>query len=698
MSLKDLEIKKCYRTLHESIVKNFYVPTLKESISYKRGVAYFTSSGLSEIADGISGLVRNNGKIQLIVSPDLSQEDIKAIRQGYENRESIIKKALIKEFKDPENDYQKNRLNYLANLIEKKFLDVKVVITNNGGIYHEKVGIISDSEGNKITFSGSMNDSKNAYNNNYERVDVFTNWENEEDRVKENEEHFDLAWNNQEPGLTTYEFKDVTDEFIKKYKRSDINTKTFIDPMEEKFLMEREHTFFKIPNDPNRQLRDYQNEAISKWLDNNGRGIFNMATGTGKTFTALCSLAKLSEKLNENLAVIIVAPYKHLVEQWVEDIKEFNVNPIIAYSVHDWRDFLFNKIEGYNLGVLNNFCVITTNATFISDEFQKQICRIKKDFCLIVDEAHNIGAENSRNFLLQKAKYRLALSATIERYGDEEGTQAIRDYFGDICIDFSLEDAIRIGALVHYKYYPILVHLSSDELEKYIELTRRIALEYSRTPKDEHSVNMLLIKRAKIIAGCREKVDRIIEELSKFKNEKNIIVYCGATKYNYEDIDDYSDIRQIEEITRRISVELDMHVRKFTSEETTVQRQEIKQMFIDGDLQVITAIRCLDEGVNIPAIKKAFILASSTNPKEYIQRRGRVLRTHQNKKFAEIYDFITLPRKLNLVQFITPNQKQQDLDMIANEFKRMIEFANSADNPFEINNIMEQIRAIYNAN
>lgn len=702
MSLKDVEIKKEYRSLIDNVAKEFYVPLLKEAISYKRAVGFFSSSVLVEISKGILGLVRNGGKIQLIVSPYLSQEDVDAIQNGYSRRE-VLKNATVRALKEPKNAFQAERLNLLANLIADGYLDIRIALTENGskiGMYHEKMGIIEDSEGNKVAFSGSMNESANALLANYETIDVYTSWSNDFDRVVSKERSFNAIWTNNELNVKTIDFEDVNEEFMSKYKRKpvDYEKQSFVD--ETTNHADDNAQFFKVPKWVD--FYDYQKDAIDAWIKNSCCGIYDMATGAGKTYTALGSITKLSQLLNEELAVVIVAPYQHLVEQWVEDINNFNVQPIVAYSYpgQKWRQYFTDAVNAYNLGVKKNFCVIATNATFASDDFQEILLKFKKNFCFVVDEAHNVGAKQLSEKLPKKARYRLALSATIERFRDEKGTETLKRYFGKTCISFSLKEAIQKGFLTSYYYHPVITYLDADELEEYNEITRKIikcgGASQENIEKNPH-IEYLLIKRARIVAGCRNKIDKLIEIIAPYKDDNYILVYCGATKYDNDKIKDDEDIRQIDEVNLRLYNELGMKVHRFTSSEDKSEREEIKQMFATGsELQVITAIKCLDEGVNIPAIKKAFILASSTNPKEYIQRRGRVLRKAEGKEYAEIFDFITLPRPLDKVQFCSPKEKEYDLTLVRKEFQRLLDFAETARNQFEVDSLRDEILRKYN--
>jgi len=704
MSLQDIEIKKEYRSRLDNVARDFYIPLLKEAVSYKRSVGFFSSSILVEISKGIIGLINNGGKIQLIASPRLSDEDVTAIRKGYQQRNEVIQNALLRQLKEPENKYQADRLNFLANLIADGYLDIKIALTEDGseiGMYHEKMGIIEDAEGNKVAFSGSNNETANALLANYETVDVYTSWSVDLDRVQSKEASFQAIWHGYEPSIRTIEFEDLSEAIIQKYKKAPVEYES-VDYSDDAIpQIEKEYSFFKVPT--GFEFYDYQKDAINNWIKRSCCGIYDMATGAGKTYTALGSITELSQMLDENLAVIIVAPYQHLVEQWVEDIVKFNVKPIIAYSYpgQKWRTQFDDAVKAYNVGAIKHFCIIATNATFSLDDFQNILSKFKKNFCFVVDEAHNFGAKKLSNLLPRKARYRLALSATIERHRDEEGTAALKSYFGPTpCIQFTLKDAIRKKFLTPYYYYPIITYLNDEELEEYNDLTRKIikcgGASKENLERNPH-VELLLIKRARIVAGCHDKVERLVETIAPFKDDNYILVYCGATKYDHEGLDDDSQIKQIDEVNYRLYHELGMKVRKFTSSENREEREEIRRDFASGDkLQVITAIKCLDEGVNIPAIKKAFILASSTNPKEYIQRRGRVLRKAEGKTHAEIYDFITLPRPLSDVKFCSPQELEYDLTLVRKEFERMMDFADTSNNPFAIDSIKEEIQTTYN--
>ena len=722
MGLKDHKVKSEYRSLIDNVVQDFYIPLLKEAVLYRRAVGFFSSSSLVEISKGIAQMASEGGKIQIVASPYLSDEDIEAIKKGYEDRNHIIEKALLSQIaEEPSDYYSMERLNLLASLIADGVMDIQIAYTEDKsgiGMYHEKMGIIEDSHGDKIAFSGSNNESRTAMSINYETMDVFRSWgdENETERVRLKENAFYSIWHDTEPNIKVLQFPNITDALIEKYKRKapnfDIDNTQFAKRILAYATMINEGRASnqpmgaRVPSDI--ELREYQKEAISVWVGENYHGIFDMATGTGKTLTGLGAISKLSEDLDDVLAVIIVCPYQHLVEQWVEDIVRFNIKPIIGYSSSpqkDWKKRLAKAVRDQKLRRDKSFfCFVCTNATFSSSVVQDEINKIQSPVLLVVDEAHNFGARTYARLLDDRFTYRLALSATLDRHRDDEGTALLYDFFGKKCIEYSLERAIDEDKLTPYKYHPIIVYLNDDELEKYEQKSYEMSKCLIKGKDGKYKLNrrgeILAMERARIVAGASQKLDALREQIEPYTKDNNILVYCGATNVIDEKSDysttDESDIRQIEAVTRILGNEFHMEVAKFTSEENMETRATIKEQFQKGDrLQAIVAIKCLDEGVNIPGIRTAFILASTTNPKEYIQRRGRVLRKAKNKPYAEIYDFVTLPRELDAVSGLTMEQAQRDLSLVKNELARVKEFGRLSMNSMEANDLIWDIQEAY---
>lgn len=717
MSFQELDIKKEYRSLLDSVAKDFYIPLLSRAVKYQRAVGFFSSSSLVEISKGISELAKNGGKIQLVASPYLSDEDIEAIKSGYAMRDQVVKEAIRREMTEGKTPFEKARLNLLANLISDGVLDIKIAFTEDSdrmGMYHEKMGIITDAEGNRVAFAGSMNESATAMTLNYETIDVYCSWKDEEDRVIAKENAFASIWNDTEPNIKIIDFPELKQEIIEKYKRSvpdfEIDKKEHAPDIDTVL-----HTDLGVyseygPKFPEWfKLHDYQDEAITEWQKRNYRGIFDMATGTGKTYTGLGALTTLSKNIGHKLAAIIVCPYQHLVEQWVEDILKFNIDPIIGYSdssQKDWPKRLKDAIRDQKLKVRGKefFCFICTNATFSSDYVQTQLAKIKSDTLLMVDEAHNFGAPYLSCLLYDNYKYRLALSATLDRHNDEEGTAKLYDFFGEKCIEYTLDRAIEEKKLTKYKYYPIVVTLTEEELEAYDNLSYEIGKCIMKGKNGKMKLSSrgekLALKRSRIVAGAKNKLTMLEEVIQPYIHDKHILVYCGATKGLEQNQDctdvDSEDIRQIDAVTDLLGNKLGMEVSQFTSKESVEEREVLKREFSAGDtLKVLIAIKCLDEGVNIPKIKTAFILASTTNPKEYIQRRGRVLRLAEGKEYAEIYDFITLPYDTESVTSLTEAQVKRNSTLVKNELRRAEEFSRIAVNMVESASLIDEIKDAY---
>lgn len=723
MGLKDHKVKSEYRSLIDNVVQDFYIPLLKDAVSYKRAVGFFSSSSLVEISKGIAGMAAEGGKIQIVASPYLSDEDIDAIRHGYEDRNKIIERALLTQISEkPADYYSMERLNLLAALIADGVMDIQIAYTedkNGIGMYHEKMGIIEDVHGDKIAFSGSNNESAAAMTINYETMDVFRSWgdSSEIERIRLKENAFYSIWHDTEPNIKVLKFPNITDALIERYRRKPANFAIDDEQFAKRMLTyaskisDISSTYggpigARVPDDIT--FREYQKDAISVWVGENYRGIYDMATGTGKTLTGLGAISKLSEDLDDVLAVIIVCPYQHLVEQWVEDIVRFNIKPIIAYGdspQKDWKKRLSRAVRDQKLRRDKSFfCLVCTNATFAKDYVQDEISKIQSPILLVVDEAHNFGARTYARLLDDRFTYRLALSATLNRHRDDEGTAMLYDFFGKKCIEYSLDRAIDEDKLTKYKYYPIPVYLTDEELEKYEQKSYEMSKCLIKGKDGKYRLNkrgeILAMERARIVAGASQKLETLREYIAPYAKDNNILVYCGATnvideKADYSSIDE-EDVRQIEAVTRILGNEFGMEVAKFTSEENMETRATIKEQFQKGDrLQAIVAIKCLDEGVNIPGIRTAFILASTTNPKEYIQRRGRVLRKAENKPFAEIYDFVTLPRELDSVSGLTTEQAQRDLSLVKNELARIKEFGRLSMNSMEANDLIWDIQEAY---
>ncbi|MBD2197005.1 MULTISPECIES: DNA phosphorothioation system restriction enzyme [Calothrix] len=432
------------------------------------------------------------------------------------------------------------------------------------------------------------------------------------------------------------------------------------------------------------QLRGYQRQAITSWFANNGRGTLKMATGSGKTIAALAIACELYQQINLQV-LVVVCPYRHLVTQWARECEKFNLQPILAFlDVRNWQSQLSTQIYNLRSGSQKFVTVITTNSTLIGEGFQSQVKYFPDRTLIIGDEAHNLGAPKLEESLPRRIGLRLALSATPERYFDDDGTQCLLDYFGPVLQpEFTLRDAIAQGALVHYLYYPILVELTEAESIAYLKLTRRIGRSLLYRERENGTVGdfennedlkPLLMQRARLIGAASNKLTALRELMATRKDTTHTLFYCSDGS---QEAGERSSLRQLKAVAKILGVELGYKVSTYTAHTSLEEREVLRRQFESGELQGLVAIRCLDEGVDIPAIQTAVILSSSGNPRQFIQRRGRVLRPHPGKERAIIYDMIVLPPDLERETI------EVERNLLKKELRRFVEFADLADNAGE---------------
>ena len=704
MGLREQNVRSEYRTLAENVCLEFYLPLLREACLYQRAVGFFSSSALAGLAPGLCGLVQNGGHIQLIASPRLTEEDVAAIEAGYEAR-AVIEQSLSRALLPPESFLEEDRLNLLAGLIAGQVLDIRIAVTRDGrGIYHEKMGLITDAAGDQVAFSGSMNETMTGLAENYEAIDVFCSWRaGDSERVAAKAAAFAALWENRAQNLWVTDFPAVREKFLHQYQKRPPNL-SLDDALWQRLKQEETPPGeVRLALPANVLLYDYQREAVASWEAHDFCGIFAMATGTGKTYTGLAAAARLMA-LREKLFVIIVCPFQHLVEQWAADVRRFGVAPLIGYSGPKYRDFkqqLAQRVFDFSHGFLHYLVFLCTNATFRGAAVQQTLARLGgRDTLLMVDEAHNFGAPSLLATLRVPYAYRLALSATFARHGDEEGTEALCAFFGPVCIDYPLRRAIAEDKLTPYDYHPVVVVLTEDERRCYDEISCKML---SCLKLDQHGKmrlteqgKRLAIKRARLVAAATGKIAALQEQIEPYREQGNLLVYCGAANLFAPEDERESPVvtRQIDAISRLLNGELGMRTAQFTARENQAERVRILRDFAEGEIQALVAIKCLDEGVNIPQIRAAFLLASTTNPKEYIQRRGRVLRRAPGKTCAVIYDFITLPQDLAEVaggSVIEPGETS----LVKKELARMQEFMQLSSNPAEGVMLYEAIEDAY---
>lgn len=619
VNYREIPLQHSYISCGETNIANSFLnPVLGYTKLYKRSVGFFSSSVFSLIKEGIVKLARNKGEIRLIASPHLSQEDIKAIQMGYDKREKIVSDSFSRDFVEKLDELKEEELLLLVDLIAKGFLDIKIAVSNTDGIYHDKLGILEDEEGNKIAFYGSSNSSLNGYQKNYEKIRIARSWiPGEVESVEDEQNEFDALWSKTHPFVTVYDYKD--------------NAKDNILQVIEKKKSNKNSTGIK--------LRDYQEEAIKAWVNNEYHGFYVMATGTGKTWTAIYSARELIKE--HPASIIICAPYKHLVKQWAEDVEKAfpSANIVMVFSENPtWDKQITDETVKMKYHPETQLIVISTIASFGSDRFEAVFPKIPGEKLLIVDEAHRFT--NRDDSLKNEYRYMLGLSATPFSGKSAERGRELMEFFGGQVFCLAIEEALERGFLVPYNYYPIYVHANDEEESKFQYHTQRILSCFKNgvcIAPDQLAKS--LRNRLRVIAMAEEKQSRIHDIINHVAEKDHVVVYCGDGRQYDSNGEEVRHIRAV----KGVLSEHDYKASQFTASENMMQRMQLVDAFNKGEISALAAIRCLDEGINIPSIKSALILASNDDYREFVQRRGRILRLYDGKKFANIYDVIVLP-------------------------------------------------------
>ena len=656
MSFKDVDliIKPSYNSANEDIVEKFYNIALSESVKYDRISGFFNSTSLAIAANGVDKFIKNDGKMRLICGAHLDKDDLDSINNAEELKD-LIHEEFLRDYNSIEDELIKNHVKVLGWMVANDYLEIKIGINrkSEGGfsnpMLHSKIGIMYDEYDDSILFNGSVNETAYGWKANIESLKVFKSWKNSEfmeDDIKD----FEKYWKGLNPALEIFDVPEAT-----KSKLIEIAPKSKEDVLS-----------LKLNSKP--RLRKYQNDALKKWVENNYHGIFSMATGTGKTITALSCFDYLSNKKSK-LLTVIVCPQKHLISQWEENLAKYNFKgkTIVASSDNPkWKGEVLGYIGDLKSGNISELVIFTTFNSFCRDKFVNTLNLYGEDSLLIVDEVHGIGSNEFRLGFNVDYTYKLGLSATPEIEDDFERTTFVYDEFGGIVYEYSLEKAIDNGFLTPYNYYPEFLDLNNDELDEYKYYSMKIANLFAKKKKtrnDENKLQRYLIKRRNVINNAESKYDYLREFISKNRDIKDLIVYCTGVQ-----------MPKVQEILN----EFDIPNRKFTGEESSKkvkgksERDKILELFARGHYHALVAIKCLDEGVDVPSTKTALLMASTLNSRQHIQRRGRILRKSPGKKRANIYDLIIFPK--------IKNEPESVKSILRNEQKRYDEYADLADN------------------
>ena len=534
------------------------------------------------------------------------------------NRSDLYKKADLSKLK--------------SELIKENIVDIKIVL-KSGGMYHDKLAILEDFDGNVVACVGSNNESEPGYNSNYEKIRVYKSWLDYEGRIEDETKEFESIWSNTNEELSVYDFKDA-------FKAE------LLERVEHKGNYNKENKY---------KMRQYQKDAKEEWIKNGNKGFFVMATGTGKTITSLYSIKDFIN--NNQIFTVIAVPYKHLVNQWAEDVKEFFPNAKIHLVHGEIKDAETKILASYiqSKKSYTPIIVITTIVSFFLERYENLYNQIEYEKLLLVDEAHNFANKISDE-LSEKYPYKLGLSATPVFGNNEDKTKQLLDWFGGQVVDLPIEKALG-KYLVNYEYHPIFVDATEDDESKFIKA--QTMMISARDPKtgiiiDEEKFTLGYRGRLRAISMAEQKHERIAEIFDHIEDRDHTIVYCSDGKLMYDGKKNNAqlELRHLEFILKLINESClgstgSGKASKFTASEGIDERMRLIDAFNNGYIEYLVAIRCLDEGINIPSIRSALILSSNDNYREFVQRRGRILRLYKGKETAHIYDVIVLPSRTN---------------------------------------------------
>lgn len=672
--LRQLTFKGVYKSDQDNILEDFYVPALSCAIRYDRAVGYFSASAINHAAQALSAFIGSGGQARLILGAFTDQGDMEAVLAGsqLQRERNALGEALLDELgAAPDDELFQHRYRALAWLVASGNLTIKVALRPKG-IFHDKVGVIQDANGDAVVFSGSANESAAALipSQNYESISVYPTWRNElADYFEPHRQSFARLWANESPGTLTLPVPEAFEQRLLEVARG----------LEAAPSIERELAIAaRLKNQPQThairsrapalpktlqgqpfEIRSHQREALSAWKTKGDfQGILALATGAGKTITAAYATVQIAQAV-KGLTTIIAVPYQNLADQWCEVLAEFNIHPIRCYETKaNWAEELSNRVLALKSGSMDFGAIVVVNRTLQSPQFQAALADIPGDRILwIGDECHHHASNAYAKLLPPTARFRLGLSATPEHYLDGERNQRLADFYGSVVFEYSLREAIETKILTPYEYHPIVVELTAGEAEEFVSLSDEIAKRFATNRKDvagalAPQLKALLMKRARLVGAAQNKIPALHTLLEGRPSIPHTLFYCGDGRVLDESEDPNDQIedaaRQIEDDARQIEVVSEMldrlgwNISRFTSRESRRDRSAILNAFKDKAIDGLVAIRCLDEGIDIPACGVAYILASSRDPRQFVQRRGRILRRAPGKEKAVIYDFIVV--------------------------------------------------------
>ncbi len=725
----DWSIDRDYKTGSENEPLQFYLDGLANSNEFSLLLGYFSSSAINMLSVGFATFISKGGKMKMVINHLLSAKDKEAISRVEDNPNEIRVFDLtdIVSLGRVLDEYDTHFFECLAYLIAEKRIEIKVIKPKNGkGIAHYKSGVFSDGQ-DAVGYQASCNFTYYGLSENIEQLEAFLSWENGRSNklIKKQLKLIDEYFAEKDEDVEYVSVNEIEVVLKDRFGKKDINELL----VQEEHLIQKKQSLIsnhklkktitklfseieiirRTPKFPYSEgPREYQINAYNSWVANNYKGMFAMATGTGKTITSLNCLLNEYKKTGVYRAIITV-PTTALVEQWKKECTKFNFKNIITVSSKENWDKNLAFFNTASKLIDTSYIVIVTYASLPRPKFQSYFTQLPKDTILIADETHNLGSQGLLRLLPNiHIEKRIGLSATPHRKFDEVGNQAIQEFFNDeppYIVSYSMEEALKIGWLCNYTYYPHIVKLTDQEMEKYKELSLQLLRmglfdketgNFRSTPEIEKK----LLERKRIIHKAANKLEAfkaiLRSEFDKRKNLKYTLIYVPEGIEASFDETDFSvetedENRLINEYTKAVSQTDDsVMVKQFTANSSN--REEILKNFEQSKIHVLTSMKCLDEGVDVPRSELAIFCASTGNPRQFIQRRGRVLRLHKDKIHATIHDLVVVPEVSDESTF------EMEKGLVKKELERVVDFANLAMNKTDTYETLKNILDYYNLN
>lgn len=709
----------------------FYHDALKNSNRLELLLGYFSSSAINALSESFAQFIHRGGVVHMIINDILSSSDKAAVIEGQRFGESLPTFDLsdINKLAQTLQGYDRHFFECIAWLIAHERIILKIVRPKHGkGISHFKSGVFYDNQ-EQVGFKASCNFTSYGLLENLEEIEVYFSWENGRSGkfIKKRIDYF------KEIFVGKADFVDYLDATqIKEAIQSNFGGKDEDELLiQEQDLLDqkkrfqkrytKKHDNFSVKSEPRFPYpegpRPYQEEAYNNWIKHDKKGLFAMATGTGKTLTSLNCL--LNEYQNDGIyRAIILVPTIELVSQWKKECQKFEFQNIITVSSRQRWDKNLAFINLSSRFTYSPFIIVTTYASFHRRKFQEYFRQLPPNTLLIADEAHNLGSPQLTKLLpgihLHK---RIGLSATPDRQYDTLGNLALENFFNDkppFVYNYTMEMALKSEWLCPYAYYPHIVYLTTEETEAYMALSRQLLIYFDPKTKSYQKcpeVDYLLLARKRLVHKAANKkhiFEQIInDEFDKRGNLKYTLVYVpegldnddGDDDHDVHTFDDQDELQEnaeelslIDEYTKLIrAVDPSIMVKQYTAK--TGDRPQTIKDFQEGKIHVLTSMKCLDEGVDVPRSELAIFCASTGNPRQFVQRRGRVLRLHKQKAFAVIHDLVVVPQ-------VSEEESTFGMErsFVQKELLRVVDFSVLSDNKSYTYKALRPILEYYNLN